>query len=160
MDCTSFFTSPSVGFCPNARSTSPTWVTCNKAGCNFLTGSYAANTGHLAECLFQREHIRVGFYLTGFVLAERPGGEPTSSEDKGDWGRIYTAFFAPINLSKTEGILEIFAGYRRFIHTCLGSEFQRLKSSKHRQGPRLTLGSQTGERTPKKVIFQLRRPVV
>ena len=29
-----------------------------------------------------------------------------------------------------------------------------------RQGPRLTLGSQTGERTPKKAIFQLRRPVV
>ena len=95
----------------------------------FLEICYAAK--HLAESLFRREHIRVGFYLTGFVLAERPGGEPTSSEDKaGDWGRIYTAFFAPINLSKTEGILEIFAGYRRFIHTCLGSEFQRLKSSK------------------------------
>ena len=27
---------------------------------------------HLAESLFQRERIRVGFYLTGFVLAERP----------------------------------------------------------------------------------------
>ena len=29
-----------------------------------------------------------------------------------------------------------------------------------RQGPRLTLGSQAGERTPKKAIFQLRRCVV
>ena len=37
-----------------------------------LQRSVLCSTGHLAESLFQREHIRVGFYLTGFVLAERP----------------------------------------------------------------------------------------
>ena len=68
IDFTSFFTSPSVGFWPNARSTSPTWVTWNTKQevkkMQFLTlGS---------SSLFQRERIRVGFYLTGFVLAERP----------------------------------------------------------------------------------------
>ena len=69
----------------------------------FLELRYAAR--HLAESLFQREHIRVGFYLTGFVLAERPAGEPTSSQDKGDGGRRadLQGFFAPINLPKTEG---------------------------------------------------------
>ena len=35
-----------------------------------------------------------------------------------------------------------------------------LDQGRTRQGPRLTLGSQAGERTPKKSIFQLRRSVV
>ena len=70
-----------------------------------LQRSVLCSTGHLAESLFQREHIRVGFYLTGFVLAERPGGEPTSSQDKGDGGKRadLQGFFATINLPKTEG---------------------------------------------------------
>ena len=38
-----------------------------------------------------------------------------------------------------------------FVHWCI--------SKLTRQGPRLTLGSQTGERTPKKVVFQLWRSV-
>ena len=40
---------------------------------------------------------------------------------------------------------------------CRRSIVEYLESSRPRQGPRLTLGSQTGERTPKKAIFQLWR---
>ena len=66
-----------------------------------LQRSVLCSTGHLAESLFQREHIRVGFYLTGFVLAERP--LPVKTKAMGGRRADLQGFFAPINLPKTEG---------------------------------------------------------
>ena len=40
---TSFFTSPSVGFWPRARRTSPTWVTCKMWGWEFASSSSLAH---------------------------------------------------------------------------------------------------------------------
>ena len=59
---------------------------------------------HLAESLFQREDIRVGFYLTGFVLAERAVVQRTHFQSRQRrWGDLadLQGVFATVNLPKT-----------------------------------------------------------
>ena len=66
---------------------------------------------HLAESLFQREDIRIGFYLTGFVLAERAVVQRTHFQSRQRrWGETLAdlqGFFATVNLPKTQDFSSI-----------------------------------------------------
>ena len=86
-----------------------------------------------------------------------------------DWKSKYFLENAQIELKHICGLFIIFRKVKDLIIK-VGEKFLLISSVRSssgyhgllhtRQGPRLTLGSQAGERTPKKSIFQLRRSVV